>query len=72
MTLNINLTRRVRHRKLKDGSTVEQTRYVLNWRDPRSGDRRQQFFETQRVAGRGAPSSSRHMTAASIAPQTEL
>ena len=34
MTLNINLTRRIRRRKLKDGSVVEQTRYVLNWRDP--------------------------------------
>ena len=41
MTLNINLTRRVRRRKLKDGSVVEQTRYVLNWRDPRTGEREQ-------------------------------
>src|SRR6185437_8009390 len=50
MTLNINLTRRVRCRKLKDGSVVEQTRYVLNWRDPRSGEREQRFFERQRDA----------------------
>jgi integrase len=50
MTLNINLTRRVRRRKLKDGSIVEQTRYVLNWRDPRTGDREQRFFERQRDA----------------------
>jgi len=28
MSFNINLTRRVRRRKLKDGSTVEQTRYT--------------------------------------------
>jgi integrase len=50
MTFNINLTRRVRRRKLKDGSTVEQTRYVLNWRDPRTGGREQRFFERQRDA----------------------
>jgi integrase len=50
MSFNINLTRRVRRRKLKDGSTVEQTRYVLNWRDPRTGERRQGFFERQREA----------------------
>lgn len=50
MTLNINLTRRVRRRKLKNGSVVEQTRYVLNWRDPRTGDREQRFFERQRDA----------------------
>jgi len=50
MTFNINLTRRIRRRKLKDGSTVEQTRYVLNWRDPRTGEREQRFFERQREA----------------------
>jgi hypothetical protein len=50
MTLSINLTRRVRRRTLKDGSVVEQTRYVLNWRDPRTGEREQRFFERQRDA----------------------
>jgi hypothetical protein len=50
MPLNINLTRRVRRRKLKDGSVVEQTRYVLNWRDPKTGEREQRFFERQRDA----------------------
>jgi integrase len=50
MTLNVNLTRRVRRRKLKDGVVVEQTRYVLNWRDPRTGEREQRFFERQRDA----------------------
>src|SRR5277367_2021049 len=50
MTLNINLTRRVRRRELKDGSVVEQARYVLNWRDPRTGEREQRFFERQREA----------------------
>jgi integrase len=50
MTFNINLTRRLRRRKLKDGSIIEQTRYVLNWRDPRTGEREQRFFERQREA----------------------
>ena len=49
-SLNINLTRRVRRRKLKDGSVVEQVRFVLNWRDPRTGAREQRFFERQRDA----------------------
>jgi integrase len=50
MTLSINLTRRVRRRKLKSGDVVEQTRYVLNWRDPRTGAREQRFFERQKEA----------------------
>jgi integrase len=50
VTFSINLTRRLRRRKLKDGTTVEQTRYVLNWRDPRTGEREQRFFERQREA----------------------
>ncbi len=50
MTLNVNITRRVRRRKLKDGSVVEQVRFVLNWRDPRTGAREQRFFERQKDA----------------------
>jgi len=50
MALSINLTRRVRRRKLKSGETVEQTRYVLNFCDPRTGAREQRFFERQRDA----------------------
>ena len=50
MTLNINLTRRLRRRKLKGGSVVEQVRFVLNWRDPRTGEREQRFFERQKDA----------------------
>jgi integrase len=50
MTLNINLTRRIRRRKLKSGATVEQVRFVLNWRDPRTGAREQRFFERQKDA----------------------
>jgi integrase len=55
---------------LKGGSVIEHTRYVLNWRNPRTGDREQRFFERQRDAqerrseliaayDRGAYSSSR-------------
>ena len=50
MTLNINLTRRLRRRKLKGGSVVEQVHFVLNWRDPRTGEREQRFLERQRDA----------------------
>jgi integrase len=50
LALSINLTRRVRRRKLKSGETIEQTRYVLNWRDPRTGAREQRFFERQKEA----------------------
>jgi integrase len=50
MTLHANITRRIRRRKLKSGSVVEQVRYVLNWRDHRSGERHQRFFERQRDA----------------------
>ena len=50
MTLNINLTGRICRRKLKRGLTVEQVRFVLNWRDPLTGEREQRFFERQRDA----------------------
>ena len=39
MTINIALTKRIRRRKLTSGEIVEQLRYVLNWRDPRTGSR---------------------------------
>ena len=50
MTVAINLTRRIRRRKLTDGKVVEQLRYVLNWRDPRTGVREQRFFERHKDA----------------------
>lgn len=50
MTPNISLTKRVRRRTLTSGRLVEQTRYVLNWHDPRTGARRQRFFERQKDA----------------------
>lgn len=70
MTVNINLTRRVRRRKLASGEKIEQLRYVLNWRDPKTGEREQRFFERQKDAidaraqfisafDRGAPVATR-------------
>ena len=50
MSLKINLTRRVRRRTLSSGVVVRQTRYVLNYREPNSGQRRQEFFERQKDA----------------------
>ena len=44
MLFKINLTKRVRRRKRPDGTTINQTRYVLNFRDPATGARRQEFF----------------------------
>jgi integrase len=45
MNLSINITRRTRRRKLRNGTTVVQERYVLNYRNPRTGQRHQLFFE---------------------------
>jgi integrase len=50
MELSIKLTKRVRKRKLSSGVGVRQERYVLNFRDPRSGQRRQLFFERKKEA----------------------
>lgn len=50
MSLSINLTKRIRRRKKNSGEVVEQTRYVLNWRDPRTGAREQRFFARQKDA----------------------
>jgi integrase len=45
MTMNINITKRVRTRSYPSGLVVRLTRYVLNYRDPKSGRRRQVFFQ---------------------------
>lgn len=50
MTFRANITKRVRRRKLKSGEVVKQLRYVLNYREPISGDRRQEFYETLKAA----------------------
>src|SRR5215207_4949134 len=50
MTANFNITRRVRRRKLQGGAAVQYTRYVLNYRHPTTGQRRQEFFERAKDA----------------------
>lgn len=50
MSLHINITRRNRRRKAKDGSIKVMDRFVLNYRDPRSGQRHQLFFERRKDA----------------------
>ena len=50
MQFAVSLTKRTRKRKLLGGATVLQTRYVLNYRDPKTGGRRQEFYELQKEA----------------------
>ena len=50
MGSSVNLTKRVRNRKLKSGAILSQTRWVLNYQEPRTGKRRQQFFKRQKDA----------------------
>jgi len=50
MPTSINITRRIRKRKLSSGGVVEQVRWVVNYREPRTGRRRQLFFERQKDA----------------------
>lgn len=46
----MNITKRVRIRKLAGGKAVKQVRYVVNFREPRTGRRKQFFFERQKDA----------------------
>jgi integrase len=48
--LSINITKRDRKRTLRTLSIVTQTRYVVNYRDPRTGKRTQLFFKRQKDA----------------------
>ena len=50
MTFSAGITKRVRTRKLSGGKVVRQLRYVLNYRDPKSDQRRQEFFERHKEA----------------------
>jgi integrase len=50
MSNAVNLTKRDRKRRLKSGEVVTQTRWVLNYREPRTGKRKQLFFERQKDA----------------------
>lgn len=50
MPFNISLTKRDRRRKLRSGEIVVNSRWVLNYADPKSGQRVQLFFERQKEA----------------------
>ena len=50
MGSSVNITKRVRKRKLADGNIVEQTRWVLNYREPQTNKRRQLFFDKHKDA----------------------
>jgi integrase len=50
MPFSINLTKRVRRRRLRSGEYVINERYVLNYRDPKNGKRVLLFFPRQRDA----------------------
>jgi integrase len=50
MSFSVNITKRDRKRRLKSGVVVVHTRWVVNYREPRSGKRIQLFFERQRDA----------------------
>ena len=52
MNLNVNITKRVRRRRYPNGVVVRLVRYVLNYRDPKNGRRRQEFFELAKDAQR--------------------
>ena len=50
MDFTINLTKRIRRRKMPDGRVLAYDRYVLNFRDPATRQRRQLFFDRKRDA----------------------
>ena len=50
MTIATSITKRERKRVLTSGLVVVHSRYVLNFRDPRSGKRRQVFCRSQKEA----------------------
>jgi hypothetical protein len=41
MAITVNITKRTRRRKLKSGEVAVQIRWVLNYRDPKTGQRHQ-------------------------------
>ncbi|WP_132255524.1 tyrosine-type recombinase/integrase [Methylobacterium segetis] len=49
-TFNVSLTKRDRKRKLRSGDIVVNSRWVLNYKDPKTGQRVQLFFERQKEA----------------------
>lgn len=49
-TFNVNITKRSMKRRHRDGRSSTLDRYVLNYRDPVSGQRRSEFCDTRKVA----------------------
>jgi hypothetical protein len=56
MTPRINIAKRIRKRRRADGTVVEQPRYVVDFRDPMTGKRREHFMRSARTPRRNAPS----------------
>lgn len=50
MILSSQITKRTRKRKIKDGTVVLHDRFVLNFKDPHTGQRRQLFYDRRRDA----------------------
>ena len=50
MAFSATITKRDRRRRLRSGAWTLNTRWVLNYRDPKSGKRVQEFFERQKDA----------------------
>jgi integrase len=73
MSAAVSITKRERRRQLKSGAAVVQTRYVVNFQEPQTGQRKQFFFKRHRdaVAKRDAILSS-VVTGTYAAAQTEL
>src|SRR5215212_339813 len=69
MSIAINITKRDRTRRLKSGASVTQTRYVLNFRDTRTGKRRQLFFDRQKDAQRKASEIAAAVTVGTYSPE---
>lgn len=49
-TFTASITKRDRRRRLSSGTIVVQTRYVVSFREPRTGRRKQLFFDRQKDA----------------------
>ncbi len=52
MQFNISITKRVRRRRYPNGVVRRLERWVANYRDPKTGQRRQEFFERAKDAQR--------------------
>ncbi len=50
MKFKANITKRTLRRKQRNGDIIEQDRYVLNYRDPKTDRRAQRFFDRQKDA----------------------